>query len=216
MFWYSDQNNKNNAQLGLELVNQGRCARECTGARVSLGGWPYHEPVEFLPTLQDPALVSPWNYPGLHSRNEPLLPLCPHSKIPATYSKGKSRRSSKNPRQPFNSPFLPGLKCVLRLINLYCGEHDSGSLMCDLTKIYWGPDVKSWRIGKDSDVGKDWRQEETRKTENEIVGWHHRLNGREWANSRRWWRTGKPGVLQSMGSQRVGHDWVTEQQPLRV
>ena len=35
-----------------------------------------------------------------------------------------------------------------------------------------------------------------------------------WASSKRWWRTGKPGVLQSMGSQRVGHDWVTEQQLL--
>ena len=35
-----------------------------------------------------------------------------------------------------------------------------------------------------------------------------------WANSRRWWRTGKPGMLQSMGSQRVGHDWVTEQQQI--
>ena len=33
-----------------------------------------------------------------------------------------------------------------------------------------------------------------------------------WASSRRWWRKGKPGVLQSMGSQRVGHDWETEQQ----
>ena len=33
-----------------------------------------------------------------------------------------------------------------------------------------------------------------------------------WANSRRWWRTGKPGVLQSMGSQWVGHDWAAEQQ----
>ena len=32
-----------------------------------------------------------------------------------------------------------------------------------------------------------------------------------WANTRRWWRTRKPGVLQSMGSQRVGHDWATEQ-----
>ena len=31
-----------------------------------------------------------------------------------------------------------------------------------------------------------------------------------WANSGRWWRTGKPGILQSMGSQRVGHEWVTE------
>ena len=33
-----------------------------------------------------------------------------------------------------------------------------------------------------------------------------------WASSRRWWRTRKPGVLQSMWSQRVGHNWVTEQQ----
>ena len=33
-----------------------------------------------------------------------------------------------------------------------------------------------------------------------------------WASSRRWWRTGKAGMLQSMGSQRVGHDWATEQQ----
>ena len=37
-----------------------------------------------------------------------------------------------------------------------------------------------------------------------------------WANSGRLWRTGKPGMLQSMGSQRVGHDWATEQQPSRA
>ena len=36
-----------------------------------------------------------------------------------------------------------------------------------------------------------------------------------WASSRRWWCTGKPGVLQSIGSQSVGHDWATEQQQLR-
>ena len=35
-----------------------------------------------------------------------------------------------------------------------------------------------------------------------------------WARSGRWWRTGKPGMLQSMGPQRVGHDWVTEKQAL--
>ena len=35
-----------------------------------------------------------------------------------------------------------------------------------------------------------------------------------WASSGRWWRTGKPGVLQSMGLQRVGHDWATEQQQM--
>ena len=37
-----------------------------------------------------------------------------------------------------------------------------------------------------------------------------------WANSGRWWRTGKPGVLSSMGSQRVGHDWATEQQLMLI
>ena len=36
-----------------------------------------------------------------------------------------------------------------------------------------------------------------------------------WANSRRWWRTGKPGVLQFMRSQRVRHDWTTERQPIQ-
>ena len=74
----------------------------------------------------------------------------------------------------------------------------------------WPPDVKSWLIGKDPDAGKDWRQEEKGVTEDELIGWHHWLS--VWASSRRWWRTGKPGVWQFMGSQRVGHDWATEQQ----
>ena len=41
------------------------------------------------------------------------------------------------------------------------------------------PDVKSWLTGKDPDTGKDWRQEEKGTTENNKVGWHHRLNGYE-------------------------------------
>ena len=45
--------------------------------------------------------------------------------------------------------------------------------------ILWSPDAKSWLIGKDPDAGKDWRQEEKRTTEDEIVGWHHQLNGHE-------------------------------------
>ena len=45
------------------------------------------------------------------------------------------------------------------------------------TPILWPPDVKSWLIGKDPDAGKDWRQEEKGTTEDEMVGWHHRLNG---------------------------------------
>ena len=45
------------------------------------------------------------------------------------------------------------------------------------TPILWPPDAKSWLIGKDPDAGKDWRQEEKGTTEDEMVGWHHRLNG---------------------------------------
>ena len=45
------------------------------------------------------------------------------------------------------------------------------------TPILWPPDVKSWLIGKDSDAGKDWGQEEKGTTEDEMVGWHHWLNG---------------------------------------
>ena len=50
------------------------------------------------------------------------------------------------------------------------------------TPILWPPDGKSWLIGKDPDVGKDWGQEEKGKTEDEMFGWHHRLNGHgfEW------------------------------------
>ena len=43
--------------------------------------------------------------------------------------------------------------------------------------VLWPPDVKSWLIGKDPDAGKDWGQEEKGTTEDELVGWHHRLDG---------------------------------------
>ena len=43
----------------------------------------------------------------------------------------------------------------------------------------WPPDVKNWLIGKDLDAGKDWRQEEKGTTEDEMVGWHHQLDGDE-------------------------------------
>ena len=45
--------------------------------------------------------------------------------------------------------------------------------------IIWPPDVKNQLIGKDPNAGKDWRQEEKGTTEDEMVGWHHRLNGHE-------------------------------------
>ena len=72
----------------------------------------------------------------------------------------------------------------------------------DEALILWPPDVKTWLFVKDPDAGKDWRQEEKGMTEDEMVGWHHKFG--------RWW--GRPGVLQSIGLQRVRHDWATEQE----
>ena len=66
--------------------------------------------------------------------------------------------------------------------------------------ILWPPEVKNWLIRKDLDSGKDQRQEEKETIEDEMVGWHHWLNGREFEQTVRWWWTGKPGVLQPMGS----------------
>ena len=76
--------------------------------------------------------------------------------------------------------------------------------------VLWPPDGKNWLIGKDPDAGKDWRQEDKGMTVDEMVGWHHRFNGHVWVSSGSWWWTGKPGVLQSMESQTVRHDWVTK------
>ena len=86
------------------------------------------------------------------------------------------------------------------------------------TPIFWLHDVKSQLIGKDPDAGKHWRQEEKGMTEVEMVGWMASLTQQKWvlANSGRWWRTERPGVLKFMGSQRIGCYWVTEQQQPRV
>ena len=78
------------------------------------------------------------------------------------------------------------------------------------TPILWPPHAKSWLVGKDSHAGRDWGQEEKGTTEDEMVGWHHQLNGHVWVNLRSWWWTGRPGMLRFMGSQRAGHDWATE------
>ena len=76
--------------------------------------------------------------------------------------------------------------------------------------ILWSPDEKNWLIGKDPDAGKDWRQEEKGTKEDEMVGWHHRLYGDEFAQlqelvmDREAWRAAVHGVA------RVRNDWATE------
>ena len=55
-----------------------------------------------------------------------------------------------------------------------------GRLMLKMKlQYFWPPDAKSWLIGKDPDAGKDWGQEEKGMAEDEMVRWHHRLNGHE-------------------------------------
>ena len=63
------------------------------------------------------------------------------------------------------------------------------------TPILWPPDWKSWLIGKNPDSGKDWRQEEKEMTEDDMVGWHHWLDGHEF--EREAWRTAVHGVAKS-------------------
>ena len=84
------------------------------------------------------------------------------------------------------------------------------------TTILWPPDVKNWLIGKDPDAGKKLKA----GGEGDDRGWDGWIALLTqwtwvWPNSGRWWRTGKAGVLQSLGSQWVGHNWVTEQLTLK-
>ena len=58
---------------------------------------------------------------------------------------------------------------------IFIGRTDAGAE----APILWPPDSKSWLIWKDSDAGKDWRQEEKGTTEVKMVGWHHWLDGHE-------------------------------------
>ena len=61
---------------------------------------------------------------------------------------------------------------------VFFGRNDSEAE----TPVLWPPHTKSWLIGTDSDAGRDWGQEEKGTTEDEMAGWHHRLDGRgfEW------------------------------------
>ena len=75
--------------------------------------------------------------------------------------------------------------------------------------IIWPPDAKSQLTGKDSYAGKDWRQGEEGKTEDEIVVWHQWLNGHEFEETV---KDREARYAAVHGSQRVGHDRATEQQ----
>ena len=69
--------------------------------------------------------------------------------------------------------------------------------------ILWPPDVKNWLIGKDPVAGKDWRQEEKEITEDEMVGWHHQLDGHEFEQAPGAADGQRSLVCCSLGSQRL-------------
>ena len=69
--------------------------------------------------------------------------------------------------------------------------------------ILWPPDAKNCLLGKDPDAGKDWRQEEKGMTEDEMVGWHHQLDGHEFEQS--------PGVGNRQGGLTRCSPWGCEE-----
>ena len=80
--------------------------------------------------------------------------------------------------------------------------------------ILWPPDAKSWFSWNDPDAGKDWRQEEKRLREDEMVLLAYPIQWMcVWANSGRRWRTGKPGMLRAVHgvakTQTQLSDWTT-------
>ena len=82
------------------------------------------------------------------------------------------------------------------------------------TPTLWPPDEKNQLIGKGSDAGKYWGQEGGHGDDRGTDSWMASLTPLTWIweDSGMWWWTGKPGVLQSIGSQSIRHNWATEQQ----
>ena len=110
---------------------------------------------------------------------------------------------------PMNSKEIQSVHPKGNLSWIFIGSNDAEAE----APILCPPDAKNRLIGKDSDAGKDWRQEEKGMTEDETVRWHHWLYGHEFEQA--------PGVGDGQGSlaccsawgHRVGHDWVTELMP---
>ena len=109
----------------------------------------------------------------------------------------------KTPESPLDSKEIKSVNLKGDPPWIFTGRTDAEA------PAFWSSDAHRWLIGKVPDAGKDQGQKEKRVSEDKMAGW-------QWTwtctNSRRWWGTRRPGLLQSMGSQGVRHNWATEQQ----
>ena len=138
----------------------------------------------------------------------------------AVWSKGReqsvtTKSGQKNEAQVLRDSvqISPDWKASFLVLGSYCSEgagtgggindtllvNIAGIISRRLCIILWPPDAKNWLIGKDPDAGKDWRQEEKGMTEDEVVGWHHQLNGHEFEQA--------PGVDDGQGSLACCSPW---------
>ena len=102
-------------------------------------------------------------------------------------------------RRPLRVPWI-ARRSNWSILKEISPEYSLEGLMLKLKlPILWPPDVKNWLIGKDPDAEKDWRWEEKGTTEDEMVGWHHRLNGHEFEPA--------PGVGDGQGGLAYCSSW---------
>ena len=103
----------------------------------------------------------------------------------------------KTLENPLDSKEIKPVNCKGNQPWIFIGRTDAEA------PILWSPDAKSWLIGKDPDAGKDWGQEEKVVIVDEMVGWNHRLNEHEFAQTQ--------GDSEGQGSLRCRSPWVCKQ-----
>ena len=114
----------------------------------------------------------------------------------------------KTPQCPLDSKEYKPVNLKRNIPWIFIGRTDAEAK----APILCPPDAKSQVIVKDPDAGNDWRQEK-RVTENEMVGWHHRLNGHEFeqtpggSEGQKAWCAAVPGVVKSRTRLGVGERW---------
>ena len=112
----------------------------------------------------------------------------------------------KTPESPLDSKEIKPVNPKGNQSWIFIGRTDAEAE----TPILWSPDVKNWLNGKDPAAGKDWRQEEKGMTEDEMVGWHHQLDGHE-SEQVPWVGDGQGSLACcSPWGHGIEHDWTTE------